>query len=212
MNFNASVSISTRNYTFYVHFTRSPEGSSAKGDACTWSKWYSFHFFPTSNPLSSPRHGYNSGFHSLCTVTIVEPLRTGKEAFVAYFFRSSRKEGEISEQSLFRPPRLFKFRTSPAKARLLPLQPNCSVMHFQNVFIIMNRISENNQIPARYIHVANAADSKGLLNATFSVSPQWHKKCHRSDTRSVNRSWLMTLNKAQCTLDWQEQTKRTCAP
>jgi len=67
-------------------------------------KWSSFHFFTTSNPLSPPRHGYKSGFHSLCTVTIGEPLRTGKEALVAYFFRSSRKEGEISEQSLFRPP------------------------------------------------------------------------------------------------------------
>jgi hypothetical protein len=43
----------------------------------------------------------------------------------------------------------------------------------------MQRISENNQIPARYIHVANAAYSKGLLHASFSVLPQWHKKCEQ---------------------------------
>jgi len=42
-------------------------------------------------------------------------------------------------------------------------------MHFQNAFLIMNRISENNHIPARYIEVATATDSKGLLHASFSV-------------------------------------------
>jgi hypothetical protein len=43
----------------------------------------------------------------------------------------------------------------------------------------MNRISENNQTPARYIYVANAADYKGLLHASSSVLPQWHKKCEQ---------------------------------
>jgi len=78
-----------------------------------------------STQFSSPIHDYNSRFNSLGTVSIGVPLRSEKEAVVAYFFRSSRKEGEISEQSVFRPETVHiahipsKSRTLTASAILL---------------------------------------------------------------------------------------------